>query len=59
MESGDGFGLVLLYHSLKLNLFHIIKLISERDRLNKDLELQHKSVKAVEDELEEMLQRRR
>lgn len=35
------------------------RLISERDRLNKDLEMQHKSVKAVEDELEDILQRRK
>ncbi|KAJ1560541.1 hypothetical protein HK405_006732 [Cladochytrium tenue] len=35
------------------------KLISERDRLNLDLETQHKQVKALEEELEELIAARR
>ncbi|KAI9017371.1 Septin-domain-containing protein [Gaertneriomyces semiglobifer] len=35
------------------------RLIAERDRLNKDLESQHKQVKALEEDLDELVQRRK
>ena len=39
-----------------LLLYNYFQLIADRDRLNKDLESQHKVVRVLEEEIEEMVQ---